>query len=88
VPAFKKATVNIGDRQKGRLYANSIITCEPIDNAIRTAIQKAISTEFQQELFKTTSLYGEGQTSKLIKEIIKSTPLSNLLQKRFYDVSW
>lgn len=85
-PAMGKPTVNIGKRQSGRLKASSIIdtgeTCEEIYNAIKTAC----SLEFQQIAANTTSVYGMGNTAKLIKEFFKSVDLNNVLMKKFYDL--
>jgi UDP-hydrolysing UDP-N-acetyl-D-glucosamine 2-epimerase len=85
-PLFKKATVNIGDRQKGRLKAKSIIDCGENAEEITNAIQKALSREFQKGLQQVTSLYGYGGTSKKIKEILKNVNLHNIIKKKFYDL--
>lgn len=85
-PALGKPTVNIGKRQSGRLKASSIIdtgeTCEEIYNAINMAC----SLEFQKVAASTTSVYGVGNTSKLIKEFFNTVDLDNILMKKFYDL--
>ena len=50
VPTFKKGTINIGDRQKGRLRANSIIDCEPYKEEIINAIEKLYSKNLKERL--------------------------------------
>ena len=50
VPSFKIGTVNIGDRQKGRLKADSVIDCEPNRRSIKMAIDKLYSADFQKKL--------------------------------------
>lgn len=50
VPSFKIPTINIGDRQKGRIQASSVINCEPNKNDILEAIDKALSNEFKKRL--------------------------------------
>ncbi|MBU1659478.1 UDP-N-acetylglucosamine 2-epimerase (hydrolyzing) [bacterium] len=85
-PSFKIATINIGDRQKGRIKASSVIDCEPNLASIQNAIQKSYSKEFQKTLRNTSNPYGEAMASKKIKEIIKNTDLNDILKKQFYDI--
>ena len=47
VPHLKKPTINIGDRQKGRLKADTVIDCEPNRLSINNALKKALSNDFQ-----------------------------------------
>lgn len=83
VPTFKKPTVNIGDRQKGRLQASSVINCEPQVDAIVQAIQKA----YDKDCSKTDNPYGDGSSSKKILPILKSIgEMKSLVKKRFYEV--
>ncbi len=83
-PALKKATVNLGDRQKGRLKATSVIDAAEKHADILAAIKKALSKEFRATLAETVSLYGAGNVSERIKGILKSTPPT--VHKRFFDV--
>ena len=80
VPSFKKGTINIGDRQRGRLKANSVIDCEPDCQAIKVALEHLYSTAFQAKLPETKNPYGDGGASDLIVETLKSHPLENLLK--------
>lgn len=86
VPSFKKATINIGDRQKGRLKAASIIDCEPTQDAIQNALAKAFSKEFKDTLATTVNPYGDGQASKKIIPILKQPIDICKLKKTFYDI--
>ena len=86
VPSFKKGTVNIGDRQRGRLEAESIINCEPISEKISTAIAKLYSSEFKDSLHRTVNLYGNGGASEAIISALKSVSLEGVLKKSFYDL--
>jgi UDP-hydrolysing UDP-N-acetyl-D-glucosamine 2-epimerase len=86
VPFFKKPTINIGDRQKGRLKAKSIIDCRENAEEIMNAIQKALSQDFQKVLQQVASLYGYGGTSKKIKEVLKKVDLHGIIKKNFFDV--
>lgn len=85
-PVLKKATVNIGDRQKGRLKASSIIDCQENRHDIVEAIDLALSAEFQKQLADTKSLYDDCDASWRIKEELKHVNLEGILRKKFYDV--
>lgn len=83
-PLLKKATVNIGDRQKGRLKAASIIDAEENRVDILKAIRSALSEEFRKKLPVTNSLYGRGDASKKIKDALKTVERENI--KIFFDI--
>jgi UDP-hydrolysing UDP-N-acetyl-D-glucosamine 2-epimerase len=85
VPSFKKPTVNIGDRQKGRLRTSSIIDCNESKASIVAGIRKALSLEFRCGLKDMVSPYGEEYVSGKIKEIVKEVKLHDILMKKFYD---
>jgi GDP/UDP-N,N'-diacetylbacillosamine 2-epimerase (hydrolysing) len=87
VPSFKKGTINIGDRQRGRLQAESVINCEPAQDSIANAIAQLYSADFQAHLHKVTNPYGEGGASEVIVSTIKEVSLDGILKKRFYDVA-
>lgn len=86
-PSFGIPTVNIGDRQKGRLQGSSIINCEPTQESIRQALDLALSEEFIQKSKKTVNLYGNGDTSYKIADVIEEYMLNDKidLKKKFYD---
>lgn len=86
-PSFKVPTVNIGDRQKGRVQTKSIINCSPANDAIIKSIQRALSIEFRQSLQKIQNPYEKENTARNIKEIISHYDLRNILKKEFYDIS-
>lgn len=85
VPSFKKGTINIGQRQGGRLQATSVINCEPIRGEIRKALVRLYSPDFQKTLDETENPYGDGGASDRIFSIIKNISLDGLIQKRFYS---
>lgn len=85
-PSFKIGTINIGDRQLGRLKAQSIIDCEPWQKSIEQAFEKLYSDAFQESLKNIQNPYGDGIASKRIIEIIQIMNLSNILKKSFYDL--
>lgn len=84
-PTFKIGTINIGDRQRGRIKADSVIDCEPNKESISTAIKNLYSTEFQKKLKGVKNPYGEGGAFEKIKKILKQVDLSGILKKEFYD---
>ena len=86
VPSFKKGTINIGDRQRGRIKAKSIIDCEPKHKSISKAINTLYSKEFKDTLNNIISPYGNGGASKKVITILEKLSYQNLLKKRFYDL--
>lgn len=85
-PSFKIATVNIGDRQKGRIKSKSVIDCLPNANSIEKALQKAFSSTFKAQLKTVENVYGKGGASEKIKQILTTIDLNDILKKRFYDL--
>jgi GDP/UDP-N,N'-diacetylbacillosamine 2-epimerase (hydrolysing) len=86
VPSFKKATINIGNRQRGREMAESVINCELESDSIRQSIDKIYSKDFEIVLNEVTNPYGKGGASSKIFEEIKKSNFSNLTMKSFYDL--
>jgi len=85
-PSFKIGTINIGDRQKGRIKASSVIDCEPNKSSIQQAFIKLYSKEFQSVLQTCENPYGNGCASRKIIEEIKKVDLADILKKSFYDI--
>ena len=86
-PSFKIGTINIGDRQKGRIKAKSVIDCEPKKESIQKAFAKLYSAKFQDMLKNVKNPYEQdGFPSKKIIKILKNTDVKNLIKKRFYDI--
>lgn len=85
VPSFKKPTVNIGDRQKGRLQAESVINCRPIANEIA----KAINNAFIKDCSSVSNPYGNGKSSEQIAEILKlASDPKELIKKHFFEARY
>jgi UDP-N-acetylglucosamine 2-epimerase (non-hydrolysing)/GDP/UDP-N,N'-diacetylbacillosamine 2-epimerase (hydrolysing) len=81
-PSLKKPTVNVGDRQSGRLQASSVINCDPRENSIFLAIRKA----FRKDCSHVRSPYGNGNAaSEILKTIRAIENPSRLLRKRFFE---
>jgi GDP/UDP-N,N'-diacetylbacillosamine 2-epimerase (hydrolysing) len=85
-PSFKKPTVNIGDRQRGRLKAVSVIDCDVDRSSIRAAFERMFSPAFQMTLPNTENPYGSGGASEAIVETLTKIPFDGLLKKRFFDI--
>ncbi len=89
-PALGIPTVNIGDRQKGRMIADSVLCCEPVCDSIETAIKRAISEEFHILAENVFSPFGDGTTSEQIEKIILEYLEGNKLkkEKQFFDIDF
>jgi GDP/UDP-N,N'-diacetylbacillosamine 2-epimerase (hydrolysing) len=85
-PSMAIGTVNIGDRQKGRLLASSVINCLPQRQAISAAIQGLYEPSFRSALVKTVNPYGDGGASRKIVQVLSSFPLEGILKKSFHDI--
>jgi GDP/UDP-N,N'-diacetylbacillosamine 2-epimerase (hydrolysing) len=85
-PSFRIGTINIGDRQKGRIKADSVIDCLPDSGDILNALQRLYSSGFQRSLLKVRNPYGEGGASIKIAGVLRSHILTHLLKKIFYDL--
>lgn len=86
-PSFNKPTINIGDRQKGRLQASSIINCEPTEKDIINALELAKSNCFLNSIECVENPYGDGNTSYKIIEKMKEILSKGInLKKSFYDL--
>jgi len=87
VPSFKKGTINIGDRQRGRLKASSVIDCKPEYKSIGMALECLYSAEFQLKLSNIQNPYGNGGAIEAILNILKEQSFQNLLKKPFFNWS-
>lgn len=90
-PAMRVPTVNIGDRQRGRIHADSIINCEPCCSSIKEAMRRAEEPEFRERVRKQVQPFGDGDTSRRIagriKEyLFKEDGKGADLKKNFYDI--
>ncbi len=88
VPTFHIPTINIGDRQRGRIAGKTVISCEPAEDAIGEAIEKALDPRFREDIRTAQNPYGDGHTSEKILNVIKDVFLNDKidLKKQFYDL--
>jgi UDP-hydrolysing UDP-N-acetyl-D-glucosamine 2-epimerase len=85
-PSAQTATINIGDRQKGRIQAESIINCNANKEDITNAFNIAKSEEFRKKIEDVTNPYGNGTASTQIVKILRSLSPDRLSHKTFYDI--
>lgn len=87
VPSFNIATLDIGDRQKGRVKGASVIECSTQKDAIKLAINKALSKEFKVFINNERNPYDAGlDASKIIVETLLKIDPTSLIRKPFYDL--
>lgn len=86
VPSFKKGTINVGDRQRGRMQAESVINCEPTRQSIEAALERLYSADFQVSLSQVRNPYGEGGASEQVVNTIKHYAIDGIAKKSFYDL--
>jgi GDP/UDP-N,N'-diacetylbacillosamine 2-epimerase (hydrolysing) len=85
-PTLGTPTINIGDRQLGRLRAASVIDCAPERAAIAKALRQIYDPAFQARLATVTNPYGDGGAGERIADILASVPLEGLIAKSFHDL--
>jgi len=88
VPSFKKGTINIGDRQRGRTQARSVINCEPSQQDILKAIKILYSKKFAEKLHHAHNPYGPEGASDKIVNIIRNRNFDDSVKKFFYDIKF
>ena len=86
VPSFNVGTVNIGDRQSGRIKADSVIDCDSSMEGIRHAIQNLFSDDFKGQLEKVKNPHGNGGSTEKIIYQLKTASLDGILKKSFYNL--
>ena len=87
-PSFAIPTINIGERQKGRLQGQTVINCEPKADSIARAINQARSEAFLQEIRTAVNPYGDGHTSdKIVNILVKLIEEEKIgVAKKFFDL--
>jgi GDP/UDP-N,N'-diacetylbacillosamine 2-epimerase (hydrolysing) len=86
VPTFKIGTINIGDRQRGRLTCSSVINCRATRNDINVALTKLFTSEFQKNLQTVVNPNGVSGASERIVDILTHIQIDNILKKVFHDI--
>jgi GDP/UDP-N,N'-diacetylbacillosamine 2-epimerase (hydrolysing) len=86
VPSLGKPTINIGDRQRGRIQAESIINCEPKQNDIEIALKTIFELNISSKTIENP--YGEGGTADKIIKILDSYDFTDCIKKKFKDITF
>lgn len=86
VPSFKIPTLNIGNRQNGRIAANSVVHCGTEKQEIIKGLEKVLSNEQRNTAKRVSNPYEKENTIKKILDTIKYYPLENLVCKTFYNI--
>ncbi len=86
-PSANTVTINIGDRQKGRIQANSTLNCKTNQQEIEDAFNKARSEELQQIAANVINPYGQGNASSQIFDVLTATDVQLFRTKSFYDIN-
>jgi GDP/UDP-N,N'-diacetylbacillosamine 2-epimerase (hydrolysing) len=86
-PSLKIGTLNIGDRQTGRVRAASVIDCPPTYEKICTALELLLSPAFQKGLSDLVNPHGSGNVSEQIVDVLKTVAPSDLIKKQFHDLN-
>lgn len=89
-PSFHIPTINIGNRQKGRIKADTVIDCRTDAQDIIRAVKYGVSEAFSKRIQNAVNPYGDGNTSRNVARIVKEHLLYReiSLQKKFYDIDY
>jgi GDP/UDP-N,N'-diacetylbacillosamine 2-epimerase (hydrolysing) len=85
-PSFNIGTINIGNRQAGRIRAKSVIDCLPNEKSMKAAFKKLYSPEFKIALSSVVNPYSGGSTAERISRVLRKANLTDIVMKKFYDV--
>ena len=85
-PSFHVPTLNIGDRQKGRLRGESVVDVEATLDGIMKGLEKALSDEFRTYVKTTQSPFEKPGTLDNMYDVIVHYPLDNIIEKKFYSL--
>ena len=87
-PSFQTGTINIGDRQYGRVRADSVIDCETTEESIRSALKLLFSREFIEKLRTVKNPHGGGDVAGKIVRVLQTHPIDNIIKKLFFDLPY
>lgn len=86
-PSFKVPTINIGEREKGRIIADNVICVDQSIKAIKEGLKKAFSSSFIKSLANMQNPYEKPDTAKNIASILVNYNIPNSTGKEFYDLN-
>lgn len=85
-PSFGIPTLNIGNRQQGRIRSKTVVDCDVTSEDIRKQLKFVLSQKFKDFCKKSTNPYAKENTAIEILNVIKSYDIKNIIQKRFYNI--
>jgi GDP/UDP-N,N'-diacetylbacillosamine 2-epimerase (hydrolysing) len=85
-PSFKVPTINIGNRQEGRIRADSVIDCDAESSSISKALEKIKSASFRAKLSNVKNPYGNGGAASRVLKKLKDIDLEDIRYKKFYEL--
>lgn len=85
-PTFQVPTINIGNRQKGRISGETVVDCLESREAIKLAFELVLSDKFKYKIKHSENPYGKGDSSEKIVECLINHPLNNIVVKQFFDL--
>ena len=88
MPTFKKATLNLGDRQLGRVKSESVLDTNIKKNDIINSINKIYSKKFQIKIKNSSNPYGNGGASEKMIKVLKENKRKKFIMKKFYDIKF
>lgn len=83
--SFKIATINIGNRQKGRIAPLSVLHAKAEASSIKAAINRLFEEDFKQSLKSVKNPYDLGDAALKIVEFLKGVDVKSLQVKEFYE---
>tara|TARA_B100000989_G_scaffold295091_1_gene275402 strand:+ start:48 stop:1196 length:1149 start_codon:yes stop_codon:yes gene_type:complete len=86
MPSFRKATINLGNRQSGRIKSKSVLDTKIKKKNIIFSIKKIYSKKFINKIKNCKNPYGDGGSSNKIVKVLKKIKIKNLVNKKFYDI--
>ena len=84
-PTLRIPTIDVGERQRGRLKPASVVHCEPVTTEIRAALAHVRSHDFLAEVEAMPLPFGDGSTSRQIARLLREQPLEGILFKHFVE---
>lgn len=85
-PTLRIPSIDVGDRQKGRIRSASVMHCTPVADRIRSALGRVRSTKFRATIERMPLPFGDGTTSRRVARLLRDEPLDGILFKRFVEI--
>ena len=86
IPSMKIPTINVGNRQNGRIKSSSVIDCEPLTENIIEIIKKVRSKKFIKKMKKIKNPYDKNNVASNIVKILENLDFKDIIKKEFYNL--